>query len=243
MQTVNPLVRETLRFQSAHLQPGALDVNRAGETFRPLGALEEFPSLPLLVKRAMDALVATALLLALSPLLIFVAALVRLTSRGPSFFVQERIGYGCRVFRMLKFRTMVDGAEHSENRLARERPDRAFLKVRNDRRVTCLGRFLRKSSIDELPQLLNVLRGEMSLVGPRPLLVSDFLKFPKQHQMRRFAVLPGMTGLWQVSGRSSTTDEDRIRLDLQYVDHWSLWLDLMILARTIPAVIRAEGAV
>jgi lipopolysaccharide/colanic/teichoic acid biosynthesis glycosyltransferase len=195
------------------------------------------------IKRAVDVIGAAGLLVALSPLLLLVALLVKLNSRGPALFVQKRVGRACRVFRMYKFRTMVDGAEELEDRILEENPESTFLKTPGDGRVTFLGSYLRKYSLDELPQLVNVLRGEMSLIGPRPLLISDFRKFPKQHQMRRFAAVPGMTGLWQVSGRSETTDRERMDLDREYVDRWSLGLDLEILLRTIPAVLRARGAV
>jgi lipopolysaccharide/colanic/teichoic acid biosynthesis glycosyltransferase len=143
---------------------------------------------------------------------------------------------------MFKFRTMVNGSHAVEEKLAHECRDRIFFKVKEDPRVTAFGRFLRKYSLDELPQFFNVLRGEMSLVGPRPLLLSDFSKFPKRQQARRFVVKPGITGLWQVNGRSESSDQERMALDLEYVDRWSLWKDLVILARTIPAVIQAKGA-
>lgn len=194
------------------------------------------------VKRAFDVLGGATLLVLTSPVLLGAMALVRLTSRGPAIFLQPRIGFGCRRFPMLKLRTMVHGAEGREEELAAERPDRTFLKIPRDPRITPVGRWLRRYSIDELPQLLNVLRGEMSLVGPRPLLLSDFEKYPKRAQMRRFSVKPGLTGLWQVRGRSDLDDAERIRLDLEYVDRWSLALDLDILSRTLPAVLSARGA-
>jgi lipopolysaccharide/colanic/teichoic acid biosynthesis glycosyltransferase len=193
------------------------------------------------LRRTFDILAALALLAVVSPLLLLAMAVVKLTSPGPVIFRQRRIGYQCRTFSMFKLRTMVDGAHRMEDDLARG-CGATFLKLRDDPRTTAVGRFLRKSSLDELPQLVNVLRGEMSLVGPRPLLLSDFDKFPKQEQMRRFSVLPGITGLWQVSGRSATTDEQRIHLDLAYVQRRSPWLDLCILVRTIPAALFAKGA-
>ncbi len=194
-------------------------------------------------KRVIDVAVALLLLALLSPLLLLVALLVRLTSSGPAFFRQKRVGLGCRVFSMWKFRTMVRDAAASESELAREGSRGTFFKIRNDPRVTPLGRFLRKYSIDELPQLWNVLRGDMSLIGPRPILLREFHRFPLKRQMRRFAVLPGMTGLWQVSGRSDSSEESRMQLDLRYVDRWSLALDVEILARTLPVVMRGTGAV
>jgi lipopolysaccharide/colanic/teichoic acid biosynthesis glycosyltransferase len=193
------------------------------------------------LRRAVDAAAALVLLALLSPVLLACMALVKLTSPGPAIFRQRRIGYRCGTLSMFKLRTMVDGAHRMEDTLARKSGG-TFLKLVSDPRATPVGRFLRKYSLDELPQLVNVLRGEMSLVGPRPLLLSDFDKFPKQEQMRRFSVLPGMTGLWQVSGRSATTDEQRIRLDLEYVERWSPWLDVEILLRTIPVAVGADGA-
>ncbi|HUO85875.1 MAG TPA: sugar transferase [Thermoanaerobaculia bacterium] len=193
-------------------------------------------------KRAADVVGALALLILTMPLLTSAALLVRLTSRGPAFFVQPRIGHRCRRFPMLKLRTMVEGAERQESAMAAERPGRVFFKPADDPRVTRVGRWLRRTSIDELPQLINVLRGEMSLVGPRPLLLSDFDLYPRSAQLRRFAMKPGITGLWQVSGRSRLPDERRIELDLEYVDHWSLGLDARILLRTLPAVASGDGA-
>ncbi len=194
-------------------------------------------------KRLTDILLATAALALMSPILLLVVALNKLSNPGPALFLQKRVGYGCRVFPMLKFRTMVVGAEKAEIKLAGDRPDRTFLKVLDDPRVTPLGRFLRKYSIDELPQLWNVIRGDMSLVGPRPILLSDFRNLPLRQQMRRFSVPPGMTGLWQINGRSRTTDKERMALDLRYVDRWSPGLDIQILGRTLPVVLRATGAV
>jgi len=205
-------------------------------------ALRSRAPVGVLAKRAFDVLAATLLLLLLLPLLALLAAVVSFTSPGGAVFQQPRIGYLGQVFTMFKLRTMVDGAERLESRLARRSP-RTFLKLERDPRTTRVGRFLRKYSLDELPQLLNVLRGEMSLVGPRPLLLSDMEKLPRHQQLARFAMKPGLTGLWQVSGRSRCSDAVRMQLDLAYVDHWSFWLDLKILARTLPAVLRAEGAV
>ena len=193
-------------------------------------------------KRAFDVVAAALLLLLVSPVMLAVALAVKLTSRGPVFFVQKRIGLHCHEFRMLKFRTMVDGAEAAQDRLAQAQVGRTFLKLARDPRVTPLGRFLRRFSLDELPQLLNVVRGDMSLVGPRPVLPCDFDKFPKQDQLRRFSMTPGITGLWQVSGRSACSDEERISLDLRYADRWCLFLDLTILARTVPVVLSGQGA-
>jgi lipopolysaccharide/colanic/teichoic acid biosynthesis glycosyltransferase len=193
-----------------------------------------------LVKRALDVGLASVLLVLTAPIVLLASLLVGLTSPGPAIFRQRRIGYRCRTFEMFKLRTMVLGAEKLEDQLAQG--GSAFLKIKDDPRTTPLGRILRKFSIDELPQLYNVLRGDMSLVGPRPLLLSDFEKFPRRGQMRRFSVKPGITGLWQVSGRSRCTDEERIRLDLEYVERRSLRLDLEILVRTVPVTLSGDGA-
>ena len=195
-----------------------------------------------LAKRALDATLATLLLVALAPVLLVIAAAIRLTSRGPALFVQDRVGYRGLVFAMYKFRTMRCDAERLERQLAESQQSRTFFKLENDPRVTPLGRWLRKYSLDELPQLLNVMGGDMSLVGPRPLLLHDFGRFPSGKQLLRFAIKPGLTGLWQVSGRSLVSDSRRLELDLEYVDNWSLGLDLKILVRTIPAVLSTRGA-
>jgi lipopolysaccharide/colanic/teichoic acid biosynthesis glycosyltransferase len=194
-------------------------------------------------KRALDTVLASILLALCSPLLLVLAWLVRRSSPGPAFFWQTRIGqYGGR-FRMLKLRTMIEGSEDDEDDLTAAGGHPIFLKPRNDRRVTPVGRFLRRTSLDELPQLVNVLRGEMSLVGPRPLLERDLERMPRGRYVERFRALPGMTGLWQVSGRSLLSDEERLQLDLRYVENWSLELDLWILLRTLPAVISGRGAI
>jgi lipopolysaccharide/colanic/teichoic acid biosynthesis glycosyltransferase len=196
-------------------------------------------------KAILDRVGAALLLVALAPLMAVVAALVRLTSSGPVVFAQTRVGQGGRPFQVLKFRSMVKDAESLEDSLAglRRAGVGPFFKVHADERVTPLGRFLRQFSLDELPQLVNVLRGEMSLVGPRPLLVREFDELPQEVREWRFCVKPGLTGLWQVSGRSRTTDATRLRLDRLYVEHGDLLTDLIILARTPMAVLRAEGAV
>lgn len=197
----------------------------------------------LFVKRTLDVIVAGGLLIVCAPLLALVAIAIKVSSPGPVLFVQRRVGYRCGELEMYKFRTMADGAERHERRLADAHPDRTFLKIKDDPRVTPVGRVLRRFSIDELPQLYNVLRGDMSLLGPRPLLPSDLHRFPRASVMRRFAMKPGISGLWQVSGRSLLPDAERIRLDIDYVDNWSLSRDLAILARTIPVVVAARGAV
>jgi lipopolysaccharide/colanic/teichoic acid biosynthesis glycosyltransferase len=197
----------------------------------------------LIAKRTLDVIVSGALLVLFAPVFVLVIAAIRVSSRGPIFFVQRRIGYRCAEFDMYKFRTMVDGAERQEKQLLQAQSDRTFFKIQDDPRITRLGRLLRRSSIDELPQLLNVLRGDMSLVGPRPLLPSDLHRYPRASVMRRFAMKPGISGLWQVSGRSLLPDADRIRLDIDYVDNWSFSRDMALLAKTIPVVVTAKGAV
>jgi lipopolysaccharide/colanic/teichoic acid biosynthesis glycosyltransferase len=199
-------------------------------------------SLESLVKRAMDVVVAITLLIALAPLFLVIAALIKLTSPGPVVFRQRRPGLHRRPFIMLKFRTMTVDAERHEASL-RPLSDDVFFKMKDDPRVTLVGRVLRRWSLDELPQLINVLKGEMSLVGPRPVLLSDLEHFDEWKQFRRFNVRPGMTGLWQVSGRSNASDECRMRCDLEYVATWSLLLDLKLLLKTIPVVLKGDGAV
>lgn len=192
------------------------------------------------VKRLIDIVFAIVFIIATAPLLVVTMLFIWIVSRGPAIYLQHRIGFRCEVFRMYKFRTMIEAADESEAEL---KGTSAFFKLQDDPRVTWWGRFLRRYSIDELPQLFNVLGGSMSLVGPRPLLISDLDHYPLRNQMRRFSVKPGLTGLWQVSGRSATTEDERLALDKQYVNEWSLWLDLKILARTMRAVLSGGGAV
>jgi exopolysaccharide biosynthesis polyprenyl glycosylphosphotransferase len=195
-------------------------------------------------KQVLDFVGALVLLLVSSPVLVVVAALVKLTSPGPVMFRQQRAGLNGRPFTMFKFRTMVTNAEQLKQELAQlNEMSGPVFKVTNDPRVTPIGRWLRKFSIDEFPQLFNVLRGEMSLVGPRPLPLYEVERFDDVAHRRRLSVRPGLTCLWQVSGRNEVKDfRDWVRLDLQYIDHWSLWLDLQILIRTIPVVLLGRGA-
>jgi exopolysaccharide biosynthesis polyprenyl glycosylphosphotransferase len=197
----------------------------------------------MMVKRGIDIAGASLAILVLSPLLIVTALAVKLTSKGPVFFKQPRYGYNRRRFPMFKFRTM---ARDAEQRLAAlEHLNEAagpVFKIRKDPRLTKIGALLRSTSIDELPQLFNVLLGHMSLVGPRPLPVRDVNRFSEATLMRRFSVLPGMTGLWQVSGRSALGFSEWIALDLKYIDNWSLREDLRILFVTVPVVLRGRGA-
>jgi exopolysaccharide biosynthesis polyprenyl glycosylphosphotransferase len=194
-------------------------------------------------KRALDIVGATSGLLLLGPLMFLIALAIVLTSDGPALFVQDRYGYHRRRFGMYKFRTMVRDAEAQQSSLEilNEKSGPIF-KIRNDPRVTPLGKLLRVSSLDELPQLFNVLIGNMSLVGPRPMSVRDVARFDDLALMRRFSVKPGMTCLWQIHGRSNIEFPEWLALDLKYIDSWSLGLDLQILAKTIPAVVVGKGA-
>ncbi|WP_449065320.1 sugar transferase [Planomonospora algeriensis] len=193
-------------------------------------------------KDAFDRVVAAAVLLLLSPVMLTVAAAIRFGDPGPALFRQTRVGRGGREFQIYKFRTMVTDAEKIKSSLvAWNEKDGVLFKMRHDPRVTRVGALLRKHSVDELPQLLNVLRGEMSLVGPRPPLPEEVAQYGDDVR-RRLVVKPGMTGLWQVSGRSDLTWEESVRLDLRYVENWSLALDLQILWKTWPAISRGRGA-
>jgi len=198
---------------------------------------------PYTIKRLLDITVAACALLVFAPILLVAAIGIKLSSPGPVFFLQERLGISKRRFKIYKFRTMVPNAEKLMAALEKDNEATGpVFKMKNDPRITRFGRALRKSSIDELPQLFNVLKGDMSLVGPRPLPVRDYEGFNEDWQRRRFSVKPGITCLWQVNGRSGISFDQWMLLDLQYMDEWSLWLDLKILAKTVPAVIRGEGA-
>ncbi|MEM7583280.1 MAG: sugar transferase [Acidobacteriota bacterium] len=191
-----------------------------------------------LIKRLFDVCVSAVLLIALAPLFLMTALAIKLTSKGPVFFVQERVGFRKRTFSLFKFRTMVPDAEQklAEIEHLNEVSGPVF-KIKNDPRVTRIGAFLRQTSVDELPQLWNVFKGDMSLVGPRPLPIRDFKGFEDDQHRRRFSVPPGLTCLWQVSGRSSIGFEQWMELDLEYIDTWSLWLDFKLLLWTVPVVL------
>jgi exopolysaccharide biosynthesis polyprenyl glycosylphosphotransferase len=198
---------------------------------------------PFFLKRMIDIVISFVLLVLLAPLFLVVAALLKITSPGPIFFWQERVGLNKRKFTIYKFRTMIPNAERiQEELLYLNEMNGPVFKIKHDPRVTSIGRILRKTSIDELPQLFNVLKGDMSLVGPRAMSVRDYQQFSQDWQRRRFSVPPGITCLWQVNGRNLIPFEQWMELDMQYIDKWSLWLDLKILARTIPAVLRGSGA-
>jgi lipopolysaccharide/colanic/teichoic acid biosynthesis glycosyltransferase len=198
-----------------------------------------------MLKRAMDVLVAGIAVVVLSPLLLWAAWRIRASSPGPVFFRQERMGAGGRRFRIFKFRSMYIDADERKQELDHlnkhtEAGPKMF-KIPDDPRITPIGAFLRKTSLDELPQLFNVLRGEMSLVGPRPLILDED-KHIVGHGRRRLNLTPGITGLWQVLGRSDIPFSEMITLDYLYVTNWSLWGDIKLLARTLPAVLRGRGA-
>ena len=195
----------------------------------------------LALKRVIDAVIAAAGLVLLSPLLLGIALAIRLADGGPALFRQERVGLHGRRYQLLKYRSMVLDAEALLDTLKDQNEiSGAAFKMTHDPRVTRLGRFLRRSSLDELPQLLNVLRGDMSLVGPRPPLPSEVAEYDPWHR-RRLSMKPGITGLWQVEGRRDSEFDGWVRKDLEYIDRWSTWLDIKILLRTVPAVLREEG--
>jgi exopolysaccharide biosynthesis polyprenyl glycosylphosphotransferase len=194
------------------------------------------------VKRGFDLFVSAIVAVVGLPIWLLIALAIKLESRGPVLYRDRRVGLNERKFDMLKFRTMRADAEALQAQLEKENEaEGALFKIRDDPRVTGVGRFLRRFSIDEIPQVLNVLRGEMSLVGPRPLPVRDYELLEPWHR-KRYLVLPGMTGLWQIAGRSSLGFDDLVRLDFYYLEHWSIWLDISILLKTLPAVIGARGA-
>jgi exopolysaccharide biosynthesis polyprenyl glycosylphosphotransferase len=198
---------------------------------------------PVFVKRLFDFCFSLFLLIALAPLLLCIAFLIKVTCGGPALFIQERLGLNKRRFRLYKFRTMVQDAEKLIDSLdhLNEFTGPAF-KIKNDPRLTRVGKYLRKFSLDELPQLINVLKGDMSLVGPRPLPFRDYSRFDQDWQRRRFSVRPGITCLWQIHGRNTVSFDKWMELDMQYIDNWSILLDLLILIKTIPAVLKGQGA-
>ncbi len=218
----------------------------------PIGPVDDLPVLapPFVVvadhgmaRRVLELTVAVTALLVLAPLLLVIALVIVATSRGPVIYRQQRVGLGGQTFEILKFRTMTRGAvELAEELFARvDNGSGPLNKLYDDPRVTRVGRWLRRSSLDELPQLWNVVNGTMALVGPRPATPQEVARFTARDH-RRHAVRPGVTGITQVSGRSDLDWEDAIRLDLDYVQRRSLWFDLRILLRTVPAVLRARGA-
>ncbi len=208
-----------------------------GATNPPMGGI---------LKRIMDILIAFPALVLAAPVMILVGLLIRITAGGPAIFSHSRVGFGGKPFDCYKFRSMVRNSDEVLKTYLDANPEARkewveTQKIRNDPRVTFFGRMLRKSSLDELPQLINILRGDMSCVGPRPI-VADELQRYGEHQAEYLGTRPGLTGLWQVSGRSCMDYENRVALDSQYVRNWSIWLDLIILLRTIVAVTRVDRA-
>ena len=201
-----------------------------------------FAGLDWAAKRAFDIVVSSALIVIASPAWGVIALAVKLSSPGPVFYRDRRVGLGEREFGMFKFRSMYVDANLGQAALeASNEASGPLFKIKDDPRVTRVGRILRRYSIDEMPQVLNVLRGEMSLVGPRPLPLRDYVQLEDWHR-KRYLVLPGMTGLWQVSGRIDLSFDDLVRLDFYYLENWSIWLDISILAKTLPAVAARRGA-
>jgi Undecaprenyl-phosphate galactose phosphotransferase WbaP len=197
-------------------------------------------------KRTLDIFVALSALIFLAPMMIVIALLIKNKDGGPSLFKQKRIGLNGEEFLCLKFRSMVTNATEELDKVLRSDPEAAAewardQKLRNDPRITAVGRFIRKTSLDELPQLLNILKGEMSIIGPRPIVNNEIEKYGSFFNYYA-SVKPGVTGLWQISGRNDTTYEERVQLDVEYAKKWSFWLDLKILVMTIPAVLHSKGA-
>jgi exopolysaccharide biosynthesis polyprenyl glycosylphosphotransferase len=231
------------------VSPGIVEVAGPRISIRPVAGLSllhlERPSVsggPHLLKSLFDRVVGCLLMIGVAPILLVTALMVKFTSRGPVLFKQTRVGRGGERFQMLKFRTMVADAEARKSDLqALNEGNGVLFKLRDDPRVTKVGKYLRRFSIDELPQLVNVLRGDMSLVGPRPPLPAEVARYAVEDE-RRMLVKPGLTGLWQVSGRSDLTWEESMRLDLRYADNWSIALDLLILWKTARAVLGRDGA-
>jgi exopolysaccharide biosynthesis polyprenyl glycosylphosphotransferase len=196
----------------------------------------------LILKRVSDFVLAGFMALVALPIMAMIAVAVKLDSPGPVLYSQSRVGRNGKEFRCFKFRSMVDGAEQLQQQLDELNESTGPLfKMRDDPRCTRVGRWLRRLSLDELPQMINVFRGEMSLIGPRPNLPSEVAHYQEWHK-KRLSVSPGITGLWQVSGRSDLTFDEMVLLDIYYVENWSLGLDLSILLRSIPAVLGARGA-
>jgi exopolysaccharide biosynthesis polyprenyl glycosylphosphotransferase len=218
----------------------------------PIEYIGHFPTIPLhrghvpeiglLLKRVLDIFLSALALLILSPVLLAISIAVKLDSHGPVFYFSERIGKKGRVFRCTKFRTMVRDAEkRREEMMHMNERDSVLFKISNDPRITKLGRLLRKYSLDELPQFFNVLRGEMSIVGPRPPIASEVREYKLNH-LRRLDVMPGITGLWQVQARQDPSFDEYISLDVAYIENWSLWLDLKIIVRTVGVVFAGTGS-
>jgi exopolysaccharide biosynthesis polyprenyl glycosylphosphotransferase len=231
------------------VSPGVMDVARSRLAMRPIAGLPllyidkpQYQGAKRFQKRAFDFTFALAALTASLPFLLIAGIAVKMTSKGPVFYKAERIGIDGKPFMMLKFRTMVDDADKElQNLLSANEGDGLLFKIKNDPRITPVGRVLRRFSIDELPQFINVLRQEMSVVGPRPPLRREVEAYDDDVQ-RRLLVKPGVTGLWQVSGRSDLPWDKAVRLDLSYVDNWSMVGDVLIIVKTLRAVLERRGA-
>jgi len=196
----------------------------------------------LVMKRLLDLVIASSALIVFSPLILFISILIKLTSGGPVYYRQERLGLYGRKFTLVKFRTMIDGAEDKLWEIIDlNEMDGPVFKMKNDPRITSFGSFLRKTSIDEIPQFWNVIKGEMSIVGPRAALPEEVRNYLVNYR-RRLSVKHGITCLWQVSGRNEINFEQWMKMDLEYIDNWSVWLDLAIILRTVPAVFSGRGA-
>jgi len=228
--------------------PGVLEIMESRVELDAIGGMplvtitkSKLTGFNLTLKRTFDIFVSSLLIIFLSPLMLLIVLAIKIDSQGPAFFKQKRIGRGGVPFMMHKFRSMIKGAEEMVSPLAHfyEVEGKTY-KIKDDTRITRIGRVLRKFSLDELPQLFNVFKGDMSLVGPRPQVEAELEKYGCYYE--KLMVSPGITGLWQVSGRAELSFEDRIRLDIYYIENWSLWLDLKILLRTIPAVFSTGGA-
>lgn len=230
------------------------DLFRTGKAHSRLEEFEEGPFLTIsswpfddwrqLAKRAFDIALSALVMVLTSPLMLFAALAIKLTSSGPFLFKQTRVGLNKRHFRLYKFRTMIADAETVQASFEHlNEMDGPVFKISGDPRITPIGKWLRKTSIDELPQLFNVLMGDMSLVGPRPLPIRDYNGFDEDWQRKRFSVLPGITCIWQISGRNEITFEEWMKMDTEYIEKWSLANDFKILLKTIPAVLRRNGAV
>jgi exopolysaccharide biosynthesis polyprenyl glycosylphosphotransferase len=253
-----PLERSDMQEVLLKARETGIDVRVLPHTFGglalncPIEYLGHFPTIPLhrgdlpemalMLKRVVDLIFSTLILIAMSPLLIGIAALIKLGSPGPIFYLSDRIGKRGRVFKCIKFRTMVADADRKRAEIMHlNERDGVLFKVTNDPRITPLGRVLRKYSLDELPQFLNVLKGDMSIVGPRPPIGSEVRQYKLDH-LRRLDVMPGITGLWQVHARQDPSFDSYISLDLAYVENWNIWLDLKIIVRTISVVFAGTGS-
>jgi exopolysaccharide biosynthesis polyprenyl glycosylphosphotransferase len=238
-----PIVATMIDIQDRRMVPRSFgDENVLGEFQESHLGLKELPFLGAFVKRSVDFLGALVGVILLAPFMLIAATMIKLSSKGPIFFKQKRLTKSGRVFNMWKFRTMVVDAELIKDALvAQNEMSGPVFKMKKDPRITPVGRVLRKYSIDELPQLFNVLIGDMSLVGPRPPVYREVVKY-RRWQARRLTVKTGLTCIWQVSGRNNIDFENWMRMDLQYIDQWSLWLDFKILVKTVKVVIKGDGA-